>query len=95
MMISFDQAKCALVLKERGLDFADAKILFRGRHTNATDDRKDYGEIRYTSAGYIADRMVVVVWTLRGDARHIISMRYCHAKEAKKWKQKIESLARP
>jgi uncharacterized protein len=30
--------------------------------------------------------MVVIVWTPRGDARHVISMRYCHAKEEKLWR---------
>jgi hypothetical protein len=39
--------------------------------------------------------MVVVVWTPRRKTRHIISMRYCHAKEAKRWQQAIESVARP
>jgi hypothetical protein len=28
--------------------------------------------------------MVTVIWTARGAARHIISMRYCHAREIKK-----------
>ena len=30
----------------------------------------------------------LIVWTLRGDTRHIISMRYCHAKEKKLWREK-------
>jgi uncharacterized protein len=28
-------------------------------------------------------RMVMVVWTPRGNARHVISMRYCNARERK------------
>jgi uncharacterized DUF497 family protein len=94
MTISFDPAKRDLVLKRRGLDFADAVNLFAGLHATAVDDRKDYGEVRYISAGLLANRMVVVVWTPREKTRHIISMRYCHAKEAKRWQQAIESLAR-
>jgi hypothetical protein len=43
---------------------------------------------RFISAGYLRGRMVVIVWTLRDDARHIISMRYCHAKEKKLWREK-------
>jgi len=50
------------------------------------DDRRDYGEPRFISAGYLRGRMVVIVWTPRGDARHVISMRYCHAKEEKRWR---------
>lgn len=93
-MISFDPAKRDLVLKQRGLDFADAEHLFAGPFATEVDDRKDYGEVRYISAGRLANLIVVVVWTPRGNARHIISMRYCHAKEAKHWQEELESLAR-
>jgi uncharacterized protein len=40
---------------------------------------------RFISAGYLRGRMVVIVWTPRGNARHIISMRYCHDKEEEYW----------
>jgi uncharacterized protein len=93
-MISFDPAKRDMVLKQRGLDFTDAVQLFAGLHATIVDDRKDYGETRYISAGHITGRMVVVVWTPRGNVRHIISMRYCHAKEAERWQQTIATLAR-
>jgi uncharacterized DUF497 family protein len=48
------------------------------------DERFDYGEVRNSTAGWLNGRMVTVIWTARGDARHIISMRYCHAREIKK-----------
>lgn len=32
------------------------------------DTRRDYGEDRFVSAGYLRNRMVVVVWTPRGGA---------------------------
>jgi uncharacterized protein len=44
---------------------------------------------RFISAGYLRGRMVVIVWTPRKDARHIISMRYCHAKEERRWRAQI------
>jgi uncharacterized DUF497 family protein len=31
--------------------------------------------------------MVVVVWTWRDTSRHIMSMRYCHEKEEKRWRK--------
>lgn len=49
------------------------------------DDRFDYGESRYITAGYVGSRMVVIVWTPRNGGRHVISMRYCHAKEKVRW----------
>jgi uncharacterized DUF497 family protein len=86
--ISYDPIKRAKTLKERGLDFADAAEVFAGEFTVAPDDRRDYGEDRFISAGDLRGRMVVIVWTLRDDTRHIISMRYCHAKEEKRWREK-------
>jgi uncharacterized protein len=87
--ITFDPAKRAATLENRGLDFADAIEVFGGVYTVAPDDRRDYGEPRLISAGYLRGRMVVIVWTPRGDARHIISMRYCHAKEEERWHAQI------
>ncbi len=85
MRITFDQAKRDLTLKHRGLDFARADEVFAGRTITVLDSRFDYGEARFITAGYLEDRMVVMVWTQRDEARHIISMRYCHAKEENLW----------
>jgi uncharacterized DUF497 family protein len=88
--ITFDPGKRDRTLRERGLDFADAGQLFAAEHFTAPDERFDYGEPRLISAGYIHDRMVVTVWTPRGGARHIISMRYCHADEEKLWRERMD-----
>ena len=85
MRITYDAAKRAATLEERGLDFADAATIFAGLHATLADDRKDYGEVRYITAGYLGGRLVVLVWTPRGSARRIISMRYAHAKEERRW----------
>jgi uncharacterized DUF497 family protein len=84
--ISYDPSKRADTIKYRGLDFADAAEVFAGHYTVAPDNRRDYGEPRFISAGYLRGRMVVLVWTPRGDARHVISMRYCHVKEERLWR---------
>ncbi|BEV47256.1 hypothetical protein [Afipia carboxidovorans] len=46
-MITFDPAKRELTLKMRGLDFADAELVFSARTATVEDARFDYGEIRY------------------------------------------------
>lgn len=86
MATTFDPAKRKWTLAERGLDFAvDAYEVFGGRDlANWIDARFDYGETRRITAGWLDRRMVVIVWTQRGDDRHIISMRYAHAKETRK-----------
>lgn len=81
-------------LAERGLDFAEAESVLDGPdRAMAEDDRRDYGEIRYITAGYLHERMVVIVWTPRGTDRHVISMRHCHADEEKIWRAKIDQAA--
>jgi len=87
--VTYDPAKRAATLAERGLDFADAGAVFEGRHATGRDDRRDYGEERRITAGFLAGRLVVVVWTERDGTRRIISMRYAHEREAERWRRHI------
>src|SRR5947209_16736087 len=87
--ISFNPAKRAITLARRGLDFADASLVFMGDVATIQDVRRDYGEDRFISAGYLGDRMVVLVWTPRNGGRHIISMRYCHEREEEVWRRRM------
>jgi uncharacterized DUF497 family protein len=59
--ITFDQAKRALTLEKRGLDFARAGAVFGNRHLTRIDDRLDYGETRFISIGWLAGDVVVLV----------------------------------
>ena len=90
MAITFDPVKRAAALRDRHLDFADAALVFKGKVVTTRDDRFEYGETRYITAGYLGARMVVIVWTPRGPDRHVISMRHCHAKEERIWRSKID-----
>jgi len=83
MKITFDPPKRLKTLSERGIDFAtDAEKVFASKTIDFPDDRFDYGERREITVGWLNGRMV---WTQRGEACHIISMRFCHAKEAAKY----------
>ena len=66
ILITFDPAKRQKALDGRGLDFMEAPEVFSGHTYDWVDDRFDYGE------GRLRGRMVVLVWTQRGDARHVI-----------------------
>ena len=92
MRITFDPVKRRATLADRGLDVASAADVFVGLHATAPDDRHDYGEKRFITAGFLGGRLVVLVWTSRGEARRIISMRYAHAKEADRWKAAFGAL---
>jgi uncharacterized DUF497 family protein len=63
MAIIFDPVKRDRALAERGLDFARCGEIFAGEHVTFEDLRKDFGERRFFSIGYLDSRMLVVVWT--------------------------------
>ena len=81
MRIEFDEAKRAETLKVRGLDMAQAADVLGGTTLTVEDDRKDYGEIRFITMGFLDDAMVVLVWTPRDDVCRIISMRKANGRE--------------
>ena len=83
MGIEYDSHKRLLTLQNRGLDFADTEAVFQGPTATRPDRRKDYVELRFQTLGLLHDRAVMLVWTPRGHARRIISMRYAHEQEAK------------
>lgn len=82
MRTAFDPAKRARTLADRGLDFADAPLVFAGVTLEFEDTRKDYGEKRMVCFGRLAGQIVVVGYTPRGAAvRHVFSMRKANERE--------------
>ena len=81
MRIEFDGAKRDKTMTERGLDFERVGEVFAGRHVTQMDDRLDYVEDRFITAGWLDARLVVLVWTQRGEVRRIISMRKANDRE--------------
>jgi uncharacterized DUF497 family protein len=95
MKITYDPAKRAKALEERGLDFEDAVEAFEGETLDQTDDRQDYGEERIITAGHLRGRMVIIVWTPRPTeedpgTRHVISMRKANDREQTRFGQRLE-----
>jgi len=60
---------------------ARAAEVFAGPTLTVEDDRQEYGESRFITIGFLDDVMVVLVWTSRGDASRIISMRKANERE--------------
>ncbi len=85
MRITYDPKKREKTLAERGLDFEDAPRIFASDAFENLDDRRDYGEVRWQTMGLLNGRLVMVVWTRRGRARHIISMWKCNDREQKRY----------
>ncbi|MCP9630707.1 BrnT family toxin [Rhodopseudomonas palustris] len=91
MAITFDPAKRDITLRERGIDFAtDAAKVLASDWATFDSDQTGHGELRQITAGFLNGRAVLMVWTARGDDCHVISMRYCHAGEAKKLRDRFK-----
>ena len=89
MEISFDPAKRATTLAERGLDFADAPQVFEGLSFTQEDTRFAYPERRFQTYGLLDGRQVMLVWTETEDGRHIISMRKCNDREQAQYRRRL------
>lgn len=89
MEIEFDPEKRILALQQRGLDFADASLVFSATTLDIEDVRADYGEKRVITVGLLQGRMVIIVWTQRGEKRRIISMRKANAREQERYRQRL------
>jgi uncharacterized protein len=87
--ITYDPAKRRKTLAERGLDFEDASAVFAGVILTLEDDRQEYGEPRFQTYGLLGQRLVMAVWTPRGAARHVISMRKCNAREKARFQARL------
>ncbi len=84
MRITFDPVKRDKTLAERGLDFADAAVVFAGVTVEMEDTRRNYGEPRILCYGLLAGRMVVVGYTPRGADCHVFSMRKANEREQRR-----------
>jgi uncharacterized DUF497 family protein len=89
MEIAFDSAKRDRTLAERGLDFARAVEGFAGHHFTAPDVRERYDEERFITVGLLDGRMVLLVWTPRGEARRVISMRKANEREQARYAHRV------
>lgn len=82
---SWDDQKSDRCFEERGFDFAFAALIWEGPVSYQVDDRHDYGEVRIRALGWIDGDPYVVVFTMRGTTRHIMSARRAHMKEVRRW----------
>lgn len=87
MELEWDEAKRQRTRKERGLDFADV-VRFEFEHAITLPDlRRDYGEERFNSMGYLDGVLCSLCWTTRSSSFRIISLRKCNERERKKYEE--------
>jgi uncharacterized DUF497 family protein len=86
----WDEAKNAANIKNHGIDFLDAALIFENPTIEAIDDREDYGEVRYNALGLSGEMVLHVVYTWRGENTiRLISARRANRHDAKKYYRTI------
>ncbi|HHK74257.1 MAG TPA: BrnT family toxin [Rhizobiales bacterium] len=73
MNLEWDENKRRGNLEKHGVDFIDAAKIFINPVLEGVDDRRNYGEKRMVAVGVFEKDWFVVVYTMRGKNRRIIS----------------------
>ena len=90
MNFEWDEEKNEENIRKHGFDFADAWEIFESPMRAALDTREGYGEDRLNGIGLLGNRIVVVVFTGRGeDIIRIISLRKALRHERKKFEEAL------
>lgn len=85
MHYEFDPAKDDGNLEKHGLSLADAEDFEWETAVVHEDIRKPYAETRFQTAGYIGNRLHVMVFCLRADAVRVSSLRKANPRGVKSY----------
>ena len=89
-MVTWDEAKRKLNIKNHGLDFAGCDAIWEHFTVTREDKREDYGEARLVCFGILGDEVVVMVYTERRKGPHVISLRKAEKYEARYYRQVVK-----
>jgi uncharacterized DUF497 family protein len=85
----WDDDKNLANIAKHGVSFDAVIGIFDAPMVETVDERFDYGECRTISVGATKGRVLVVVWTMRGETRRIISARIASRNERQAYHQKV------
>jgi uncharacterized DUF497 family protein len=83
--ITYDPAKNARNIRERGLSFDRAADFDFDTAAITIDQRRDYGEIRLAALGYIDQRLHVLCYIETATGIRVISLRRANSREIRKY----------
>ena len=90
MDVIWDPAKAEANLRKHGVHFSDAEAVLFDPLALSMEDEDAEGEDRYIAMGQdTVGRVLVVVYTYRGDAIRLISARPATRKEIKVYEKRI------
>lgn len=85
--ITYDPAKNARNVRERGVPFDLAGRLIWGEALIGLSKRQEITATRFVALGEIDGRLHVVVFTIEGRDTRVISLRHANAREIKRWQK--------
>jgi uncharacterized protein len=85
-VLEWDEAKRLKNQSRRGLDFADADLVFDGRPVTTAPSRRN-NEDRFVSTAEINGKLYTVVWMWRDANQRIISFRRASHGEERAYRQ--------
>lgn len=92
MRFEWDDEKNVINIKKHGIDFEDAKDIFKHPMLAWEDTKDSYGEERWIGLGWIKSLLGIVVYVERhDDVIRIISARKATRRERKYYEQSIEN----
>lgn len=75
MDCEWQEAKNEANIRKHGISFEIARRIFEGPVLPRTDNRIDYGEVRYNSIGHVGQTFLIVVSHTETDARTRLILR--------------------
>lgn len=91
MEITYDPAKNATNIEQRGLSFDRVADFDFETALFSVDDRQDYGETRYRGFGYLDGRLHALVFVETENGIRVISFRKANKREVKGYEQATQS----
>ena len=85
MLIEFDPVKDAANYAKHGVLLTTVEQFEWGSALISADARSEYGEARFVAYGLIGTRVHCLVYTVRGSALRIISLRRANQREVKRY----------
>jgi len=83
--ITFDPAKDAKNIRERGLSFTRVAEIDFSTALVLEDRRREYGETRYVALCYLDNRLHVLCFTETAKGIRVISFRKANAREVRRY----------
>jgi len=85
-LFEYDPEKNRRNIETRALSFGLAEEVFADPNMKTVvDNRRDYGEVQFSSYGRAGERCLKLCWTWRGDKIRVITLYQVHKKEWEKY----------